>query len=302
MDLFRMSFLRVWRWALTWLPSLWGRWRTWVRTWMEPWYVCRHGSCLKNLFIRGWEESFHDIWQLLYEGKKAFDSPLWHFIPGLILLLSCYLLFEYLRSQWFLSSFEFYFVKRVSVRQYIKAIKPLELCCPVRWSLVLCDYLDLKQVAALWLGRDLPGVSDGKELPAVWKTWVWSLGWEGLLEKGTATLSSILAWKSPWTEEPGLLQSVGSQRIRHDWVTDTHILAWWDVPHSSLSAPLHPHPRNNNWASTYGQKCPCGRRGVQHYLPKNLGGTLPSHALGLSPQTSVLAVDPVVPTPLLESL
>ena len=60
-----------------------------------------------------------------------------------------------------------------------------------------------------------------KNLPAVQKTRVWSLGQEDSLEKGMATHSSILAWKIPWTEEPGLLQSKGSQRVRHDWATNT---------------------------------------------------------------------------------
>ena len=46
---------------------------------------------------------------------------------------------------------------------------------------------------------------------------VWSLGWEDPLEKEMATHSSVLAWKIPWTEEPGGLQSMGSQRFRHDW-------------------------------------------------------------------------------------
>ena len=55
-----------------------------------------------------------------------------------------------------------------------------------------------------------------KNLPAVWKTWVQSLGQEDPLEKGMATHSSILAWKTQWTEEPGGLQSTGSQRVRHD--------------------------------------------------------------------------------------
>ena len=55
-----------------------------------------------------------------------------------------------------------------------------------------------------------------KHLPIMWETWVRSLGQEDLLEKGMATLSSILAWKIPWMEEPGRLQSVGSQRVRHD--------------------------------------------------------------------------------------
>ena len=55
-----------------------------------------------------------------------------------------------------------------------------------------------------------------KRLPTMWETRVQSLGWEDLLEKDIATHSSILAWKIPWTEEPGRLQSMGSQRVRHD--------------------------------------------------------------------------------------
>ena len=55
-----------------------------------------------------------------------------------------------------------------------------------------------------------------KNLPAVQETWVQSLGWEDPLEKGMATHSSILAWIIPWTEGPGELQSMGSQRVRHD--------------------------------------------------------------------------------------
>ena len=55
-----------------------------------------------------------------------------------------------------------------------------------------------------------------KRLPTVWETEVQSLGWEDFLEKGMATHSSILAWKIPWTEEPGRLQSLGSQRVGHD--------------------------------------------------------------------------------------
>ena len=51
-----------------------------------------------------------------------------------------------------------------------------------------------------------------KDLPAMWETWVQSLGQEDPLEKGMATHSSILAWRSPWTEEPSGLQSMGSQR------------------------------------------------------------------------------------------
>ena len=55
-----------------------------------------------------------------------------------------------------------------------------------------------------------------KNLPAVQQTWVQSLGRGDPLEKGMATHSSILTWRIPWTEEPGGLQSMGLQRVRHD--------------------------------------------------------------------------------------
>ena len=55
-----------------------------------------------------------------------------------------------------------------------------------------------------------------KNLPAMQKTWVQSLGWEDPLEEKMATRSRILAWKIPWTEEPGKLQSMGSQRVGHN--------------------------------------------------------------------------------------
>ena len=55
-----------------------------------------------------------------------------------------------------------------------------------------------------------------KHLPTMWETRVRSLGWEDPLEKEVATHSSTFAWKIPWREERGRLQSVGSQRVRHD--------------------------------------------------------------------------------------
>ena len=58
-----------------------------------------------------------------------------------------------------------------------------------------------------------------KHLPLIWEIWVRSLGREDPLEKEMATHSSILTWRIPWTEEPGGLQSMGSQRVGHDWVT-----------------------------------------------------------------------------------
>ena len=55
-----------------------------------------------------------------------------------------------------------------------------------------------------------------KRQPTMQETQVQSLGWEDLLEKEMATHSSIFAWKIPWTEQPGRLQSMGSQRVRQD--------------------------------------------------------------------------------------
>ena len=58
-----------------------------------------------------------------------------------------------------------------------------------------------------------------KYLPAIQETWVRSLGQEDPLEKEMATHSSTLAWKIPWTEKPGRQQSMGSQRVWHNWAT-----------------------------------------------------------------------------------
>ena len=60
-----------------------------------------------------------------------------------------------------------------------------------------------------------------KNPPAMQGTWVQSLDWEDSLEKGMVSHYSSLAWRIPWTEEPGRLQSMGSQRIRHGWVINT---------------------------------------------------------------------------------
>ena len=70
-----------------------------------------------------------------------------------------------------------------------------------------------------------------KRLPAMRETWVWSLGREDPLEKKMATHSSILAWKILWSEEPGSLQSMGLQRVGHDWAT---LLSLWPVVELSL--------------------------------------------------------------------
>ena len=64
--------------------------------------------------------------------------------------------------------------------------------------------------------KGVPGGSAVENPPAVLETWVRSLAWEDPLEEGMTTHSSILAWRIPWTEEPGGLQSMRSQRVRHD--------------------------------------------------------------------------------------
>ena len=87
-----------------------------------------------------------------------------------------------------------------------------------------------------------------KNLPAIQESRVPSLCQENPLEKGMATHSSILAWRIPWTEEPGQLQSMGSQRVTHDWATNTENIsrgsavplgALWEIP----------------WKSTPGTEC-----------------------------------------------
>ena len=77
------------------------------------------------------------------------------------------------------------------------------------WDLIIiCDVLSQKW--ASWAAQMV------KNLPAMRETWVQSLDWEDPLEKGMAILSSILAWRIPWTEEAGRLQSTGLQRVGHD--------------------------------------------------------------------------------------
>ena len=73
-----------------------------------------------------------------------------------------------------------------------------------------------------------------KNLFAMQENWVPSLGWEDPLEMEMATHPSILAWRIPWTEEPGRLQSTESQRVRHDCVTNTFSSP---QPHQTFLSP-----------------------------------------------------------------
>ena len=79
------------------------------------------------------------------------------------------------------------------------------------------------------------------------ETWIQSLGQEDLLEKEMATHSSILAWKIPWMEEPGELQSMGSQRVRHDWATSLSLsIPGNEVEVKSLSGVWLCDPMDHN--------------------------------------------------------
>ena len=72
---------------------------------------------------------------------------------------------------------------------------------------------------AFSLLQGFTGGSEEKYLPAMWETWVQSLGQQDPLGKEMATHSSTLAWEIPWMEEPGSLQSMESQKVRNDWTT-----------------------------------------------------------------------------------
>ena len=78
-----------------------------------------------------------------------------------------------------------------------------------------------------------------KNLPAIQEFQIQSLGWEGLLQKGMATHSSILAWRIPWTEEPGRLQSMEQQRVRRDWTTNTHTYSGCHLSGFTIITVLH---------------------------------------------------------------
>ena len=99
----------------------------------------------------------------------------------------------------------------------------LNLCflCLLHWQV---DFFFFFTTSTTWEGVSLVAQTV-KHLPTMWETQVQPLGREHLLEKEMATHFSTLAWKIPWTEESGRLQSMGSQRVGHDWATSlTHSL------------------------------------------------------------------------------
>ena len=93
------------------------------------------------------------------------------------------------------------------------------MCLSIPIYGVFWRYLSAVYISCFFSFMDFPGGSEVKESACNAGAWVRPLGWEDPLEKEMATHSSILAWRIPWMEEPGGLQSMGSQRIGHDWVT-----------------------------------------------------------------------------------
>ena len=88
----------------------------------------------------------------------------------------------------------------------------------LRWVFITVCGLSLVGLP-WWLRRQ-------KHLPTMRETWVWSLDQEDSLEKEMATHSGTLAWKIPWMEELGGLQSMGSQRVGHYWATSLSLFLW----------------------------------------------------------------------------
>ena len=91
-----------------------------------------------------------------------------------------------------------------------------------------------------------------KRLPTMQEIWVRFLGWEDPLEKEMATQSSILAWKIPWTEEAGRLQSTGLQRVRHDWVTSLSLFTFMHWRRKWQPTPVFLPGESQGWGSLVG--------------------------------------------------
>jgi len=87
------------------------------------------------------------------------------------------------------------------------------LCLKIYWSIIRIQLATHSYIRAYLVAQMV------KNSPAMQETWVQSLGWEDPLEEGMATIPIFLPGESPWTEKPGGLQSMGSQRVGHNWAT-----------------------------------------------------------------------------------
>ena len=149
------------------------------------------------------------IWK--QRGKRIFFSSLHHlFFSGpclFILFWSLYFTLQTILSYLVMLDFSSYFWNHSC-----KAPWKLWVCGSQTWGDLLSVSVDLFS----WKSK-----KKKKNLPAMQKKQVQSLGQEDPLEEGMATYSGILAWRIPWTEKPGGLQPMGLQRVRHDYVTNT---------------------------------------------------------------------------------
>ena len=118
----------------------------------------------------------------------------------------------------------------VSITVFVYNIPPCFLV-PLPWVQLPQQTMNLKTKGLVFIIPNIIHICLGASgvaqivdnLLAMQETWVWSLFWDDPLEKGMATHSSILYWRIPWTEEPDELQSMRSQRVRHNWGTNTFI-------------------------------------------------------------------------------
>ena len=134
---------------------------------------------------------------------------------------------NFTRTHWHMYTL---FSLRINHRNLLLVLKiiPKFMCFPA--ALLTSPGLFLFWVCTMFSWASLV-VQTVKRLPAVQETRVRSLGWEDPLEKEMATHSSTLAWKIPWTEDARRLQSMRSQRVRHDWATSVSVqlcfLVWF---------------------------------------------------------------------------
>ena len=120
---------------------------------------------------------------------------------------------------------------RAGTRPTLLNIHPQHL----KWCLAYSE----SSIKVSWMAQWVKNALALSPMQEAQETWVLSLGQEDPLEKGMATHSSILAWWIPWTEEPGVLQSMGLQRVGHYWATihaykssvNIHWLMDWVVPY-----------------------------------------------------------------------
>ena len=122
-----------------------------------------------------------------------------------------------------------YWVNKIKYHLDIVATRHTSVPAIYNFILICCNDINspvrpasnLKIYSLLWEGSGFPDGSDGKESTCMQENQVRSLGREGSLEKRMATHCSILAWRISWTEEPGRLQPMESQRVGHDRATNT---------------------------------------------------------------------------------